>query len=363
MQDVWDEIRKFGIILDFREYRGDYVFVVSSLLGKEDLYYNLSPRLTELGFSTFVMERDGIIYIIARRRRPEKVWLNLLLILITVLTTMMAGAELYGVNYLENPSMLYVGLPFAASIMIVLGTHEIGHYVVARRNNMRTSFPFFIPLPFSIIGTAGAIIVHRDPIPNRKALFDVGISGPLVGLAVAIVVTLIGFSMEPTKLPPEVERMIESGEVAGLSYGILPPLFELLVKVSSMIKGTIIVPEEYPIAFAGWVGMFATFLNLLPAGQLDGGHISRAVLGRYHEYLSRIVPFALFLVGAYYLYVARMGGGIWIFWGLIAFWIANYGHPPPIDDRAGIGKGRILLALFTALLAVGCFTPVPLVIT
>jgi membrane-associated protease RseP (regulator of RpoE activity) len=352
LEQLAEEIRRILVIYEIQQHKDDFIFVVSGGMEKYDIHRALWKKFDENGYDIFVISREGAYVIVAKKQRPERVWLNVLLFAATVLTTTMAGAELFGVDYISNPHLLYKGLPFSAAIMAVLGTHELGHYFVAKKNGMRTSFPFFIPIPTGPLGTFGAVIKHRGPIPDRKALFDVGIAGPLAGLVVAVVVTFIGLSLQPVMIPSQ-PQMIE------MRYGILPPMFSFFVDIVSAIKGVAIDPNNYPIAFAGWVGMFVTFLNLLPAGQLDGGHIVRSIFGKYHEYVSQAVPVILMVIGSYYIYFMQMDGSIWIFWGLLTLFLATSGHPPPLDDKTKLDGNRIFLGVLTFILGVLCFTPVP----
>jgi membrane-associated protease RseP (regulator of RpoE activity) len=190
----------------------------------------------------------------------------------------------------------------------------------------------------------GAIIRHRGPIPDRKALFDVGAAGPLAGLAASIIVTIIGLSLPVEPPPPEAE---------GFRIGI-PPLFGFLIELIQPDS-----PYIHPVAFAGWIGMFLTFLNLLPAGQLDGGHVARSMLGKYHEAVSQSIPLILMMLGTFLIFVLRVNGGIWIFWGFFTMIFASGGHPPPLDDERKLDMERIWLGILTFALGIACATPVP----
>jgi membrane-associated protease RseP (regulator of RpoE activity) len=191
----------------------------------------------------------------------------------------------------------------------------------------------------------GAVIKHRGPIPNRKALFDVGISGPLIGLFVSIIVTIIGLLQDPVKQTSDFFNIQLSS----------PILFEFITRFIPLNKALI----SYPIAFAGWVGMLVTALNLIPAGQLDGGHVLRAMIGDKAQDVSRIIPFILISLGFYVTYILNRDGFIWVLWGIFLSFFAAAGHPKPLDDDILLGKGRMALGIITFMLGLLCFTMVP----
>src|SRR5437867_1846041 len=227
------------------------------------------------------------------QKRPEPkfrgTYVNLLLLLATIGTTWVAGAENWqeyaGVPLLSLDAFAYGFVSFTVPLLAILGAHEMGHYLMAKRHGVRASLPFFIP-SIPILGTFGAFISMRDPIPNRKALLEIGISGPLIGFALALPVTLLGLLLSTASPAP---RSLGSGAVfyPSLLYGWMQSLFPQALTDPF---------RRHPTAFAGWVGMFVTAINLLPAGQLDGGHVARALLGERHRYLSwGAVLFLLFL--------------------------------------------------------------------
>jgi membrane-associated protease RseP (regulator of RpoE activity) len=273
----------------------------------------------------------------------EKRWINVVLAIATVFTTMVVGSLLFGVDPVSNPSQVLKGLPFTIAIMTVLGSHEAGHYIVAKKHGMNTSLPYFIPFP-SMIGTMGAVIKHRGPIPSRKALFDVGVSGPLIGLIVSVIVTVIGLMLPPL--------VVNGGFQVELG---IPPLFEFITRFIPMNESAAL----HPVAFAGWVGMLITALNLIPAGQLDGGHILRAMLGEKASRISTVLPFMLISLGFYVTYFKGQDGFIWVFWGLILSFFAAAGHPAPLNDEIPLGKGRMMLGVMTFVLGLLCITLVP----
>jgi membrane-associated protease RseP (regulator of RpoE activity) len=288
-------------------------------------------------YSVELKQIYGELVLELRKAREDRIWINVALLIATFCSTTLMGSMMY------EKFDLMGGILFSLSIMFVLGSHEMGHYFAARRWKMRTSLPYFIPFP-TIVGTLGAIIKHKGPIPNRKALFDVGVSGPLVGIVASIIVILVGLSMRF-----EPKAVGESMLVLGT-----PPLFELLVRIAGYDSQFI-----HPVAFAGWVGLFVTFLNLIPVGQLDGGHILRAMIGKKAEIVSRAMPTVLIGIGLLMGYIYNAPNSIWIFWGLIALFFSMHPHPEPIDDETPLDLKRQLIGVLTFMLAVMCFTPVP----
>ncbi|PSP55013.1 hypothetical protein BRC82_08280 [Halobacteriales archaeon QS_1_67_19] len=283
-------------------------------------------------------------------------WTNVVLFVLTVVSTLYAGTAWYHIDLAENPAGILRAWPFAAAVIGVLLTHELGHYVMTRYHGVNASLPYFIPLP-TLIGTMGAVIRMKGQMPDREALFDIGVAGPLAGLAATVVVTAIGLSLPPEPVPPS---LVNNPNAIQVEFGY-PPLLEL-------IAWLIDEPVSYesqrlavnPVVIGGWVGMFVTFLNLIPVGQLDGGHIVRAMLGRQQERIAALVPVALFGLAAYVFYVENVSNAsvLWVFWGLLATYVAYVGPADPIDDE-GLDPRRKLVGILTFLIGALCFTPVP----
>jgi membrane-associated protease RseP (regulator of RpoE activity) len=290
-------------------------------------------------------------------------WLNIGLLLATIASTLYVGASAwYYIPVAEDPLRIFEAWPFVVAMLGVLGIHELGHYAAARYHGVDVTLPYFIPFP-SYLGTMGAVINIRGRIPDRTALFDIGVAGPLAGLVATTVVTVIGLSIDPITVPERVANS-DTGVIITFNYPLLFQALEALVNTLGL--GTEVGPGEsvHPIVFAGWAGMFFTFLNLLPVGQLDGGHIVRSIVGQRQETVAAAVPGALFALAGY-LYFTRdpppVGFGVWglwVFWGLFATGLAYAGPARPTVD-APLDRQRMLLGLFTFLLGLGCFTPVP----
>jgi membrane-associated protease RseP (regulator of RpoE activity) len=281
-------------------------------------------------------------------------WTNVVLFVLTVLSTLFAGAFYwYQVPLAEEPWRAIEAWPFVVAIIGVLGIHELGHYVMSRYHNVQASLPYFIPLP-TYIGSMGAVIKMRGRIPNRKALFDIGAAGPLAGLVATVVVTAIGLQLDPLATQ---QTAVQGGDRVVFNH---PPLLEIIAVLTGT-AGKLESGVVHPVVFGGWVGMLVTVLNMLPVGQLDGGHILRSMVGDRQRALAALVPGALFALAAYLLFIRNgvNSVGIWVMWGLFATGLAYAGPATPVQDQP-LDRKRIVLGLVTFVLAALCFTPVPI---
>ncbi len=250
-------------------------------------------------------------------------WVNWLLFALTIVTTTWAGAAHQGVNLLLDPGRFTVGLPYSLGLLLILGVHELGHYFMARHHHIQVTLPYFIPMPFAL-GTFGAFIKMRSPAENRRALFDVAVAGPLAGLVIAIPALLIGLRSSviiAESTEPAAGMMMHGGTSVGSSV-----LLAFLAKLSLgpvVLEGHVL--QLSPLAFAGWLGLMVTALNLLPIGQLDGGHIAQAMFGRRAgDTIGSVAMWTLLLLGLF----------VWpglLTWAIIVFFIAGR-DTPPLDD-------------------------------
>ncbi len=282
----------------------------------------------------------------ATLERSVHPWVNWLLFGLTILTTTWAGAAHQGINLLREPERFAAGLPYSLALLAILGVHEMGHYFTARYHKMNVTPPYFIPVPFAL-GTFGAFIKMRSPSENRRALFDVAVAGPLAGLVIAIPALLIGLRTS-TILPPGTVPGMMQGTSAGSSV-----LFALLAKLSlgdALQYGYIL--RLSPLAFAGWLGLFVTALNLLPIGQLDGGHIARSMFGtRMGATISSVAIWTLLLLGVF----------VWpglLTWAIIVFFIAGRGTTP-LNDVTPVTSGRKWIGAFAFLILALILAPLP----
>lgn len=271
----------------------------------------------------------------------------------TVFTTLWAGAyqpyflptfrpKVGPVELLvEHPEALFNGIPFAVTLLAILITHELGHFSLSRIHRVPASLPLFIPGPPHFIGTFGAVIRMRSPIMNRRALFDIGVAGPIAGFIVAIPALILGLSL--SQVQPQ-------DHYFGIKFGD-PLLFQILGR---LILGPI--PANYdigahPIAIAAWFGLLVTALNLIPIGQFDGGHVAYALVGsRQRTIALAVIPILLIL--------GFLGWKGWFLWVALAG-IVGVSHPPVTDPDTSLGPLRIWVGWMALVIFSLCFTPVP----
>ncbi len=300
-------------------------------------------------------------------------WLHVLLLLATCFTTLVTGARMqYNFDHnrpalslsdepingevlpvfpatwvRSHPARLLGGVPFMATLMLFFLAHEMGHYLYCRRYGVYATLPFFIPMP-TLIGTMGAVILIRSRIRSRTALFDIGIAGPIAGFVVALAALVVSlgsarpmhFSVDPAEYQ--------------LSYPLIFQLVHRLLASMGVLHGFAALPLGRlllpPTAIAAWVGMFATSLNLLPGGQLDGGHIVFSVAPRVHKFVSRLTILIL-LPMAYYLWTG------WFVWAIL-LWLSSFRHPQ-VAEWPRVSGGRLWLAVFALLMLALTLTPAP----
>ncbi len=253
------------------------------------------------------------------------------LLMVTALTTTAAGALWQGLDPLAQPRVLVHGLPFAVTLVTILLVHESGHYVMCRLHRVSASLPYFLPAPPMIfpLGTFGAFIRIRSRFPDRRALFDIGAAGPWAGFVVAVVATAIGLHYSTVLPAPPVAHTLELGDSVLTAF-----LTRLVLRAD---PANVVL---HPIAFAGWFGLFVTSINLLPVGQLDGGHVLYAASRRR----PRAIPALLI---ATLIWLGMNGWPGWLVWAVILTAFVLLGHPPTDADYQPLGPGRRLGALFT----------------
>src|ERR1700686_1372361 len=290
----------------------------------------------------------------------QRLWLYVLFFVLTMFSTTVVGARmqfnflhqqpvfslhddslsLFPIDWIaQHPANLLLGLPFSLTLMFILFAHEMGHYLYARHYRVYATLPFFVPFP-SLIGTLGAFIRIKSPIPSRAALFDIGIAGPIAGFVPACVALVVGLSLSQPVAH-------SSSSLSDLQLGF-PLAFYLaanLLHIGVPLSGL----SLHPIAAAAWVGFFATALNLLPGGQLDGGHIIFSITPRWHRWISLLTVFALIPLGKH------MWTG-WFLWAVLLLLTARHPRVPRYPSVTG---RRRALALCAALMLVLRFTPAP----
>jgi len=315
--------------------------------------------------------------------KPSNPWINLALFVLTLLSVIISGAlyasdSMSATNTQEFLIQLWrslpSGIPFAISLLAILGAHEFGHYLAGRYHHTHVTLPYFLPFPLSPFGTLGAFIQLKEPPRNKRILLDIGIAGPLAGLVVALPVLLYGLSLskvEPIHLAPGEGFMLKGNSLLYLfskflvfgqllpapsSYGNLPPLLywiRYFFTSQPLPLGGMDV-MIHPIAWAGWAGLLVTAINLIPAGQLDGGHLMYVLLGKRVRSLWPFILGILVLLGFVW-------SGWWLWAGLIFFLGRIYAEP--LDQITQLDPKRKAIAVLGIILFFLVFTPVPLVQT
>ncbi len=296
--------------------------------------------------------------------------LNAVLFVLTLLSTLFVGLE-WALNYISAetvsraaasggsapiavelglraflaPSVLALGALYAVVLMTILSAHEMGHYLTCRRNGLDATLPYFIPFP-SLIGTMGAFIRIKSPVARKDGFFDIGASGPLAGFALAVPALIIGLAFSKVLPMPQTADTLSLGE---------PLLFTLAARI---ILGPVPAGSEiiiHPVGFAGWVGLLVTGLNLIPVGQLDGGHVAYALLGPRSAKLAPLVLVALVAMGLF------LWAG-WLLWAIIAalfMFLPRFRHPRVYDEGRPLSRGRVITGSIVGLVFILSFIPAP----
>lgn len=341
-----------------------------------DFFAGWVAKLRALGY-TPLLRRDGeddprqvVVHVMSGvpAKAQPRVWINALLFLLTVLSTLFAGslygplaADIRSVWDLFRPANLLSGWPFSATLLSILAAHEFGHYFTARYHRVAVTLPYFIPMPIGF-GTLGAFIQLKEPILDRRKLFDIGIAGPLAGLVVAIPLLFIGLYTSPVDIPPA--GVIIQREGNSLLY-FVSKLIVFGKALPNPITGEDVFMNQ--VTYAAWIGLLVTALNLLPVSQLDGGHAVYALFGRASRYINvatLAIMFLLALAGLEPLQtifpaLENFGFPGWFVWlGLILFVLGPY-HPPALDDITELDTPRRLLGYLVILIFIITFVPVP----
>jgi membrane-associated protease RseP (regulator of RpoE activity) len=270
--------------------------------------------------------------------------MNIVLFVLTFISTLAVGALHEGIDVLAEPQKIYKGLPFSVALLLILLFHEFSHYIASKKHGIEASLPYFIPAP-TLFGTLGAVIKMKAPITTKNALIDIGASGPIAGFIISVIASIVGLSVSEVIPTPDKANLISLGD-------------SLLFKgIAWVILGS--VPANYdvflhPVALAGWIGFFVTSINLIPVGQLDGGHILYALLGEKHTVLSKLLIGLMFIMGL------LLWEG-WIVWGVLLI-ILGFRHPPIVYSWMPLDPRRKVIGWISLVIFVLTFTPVPIVV-
>jgi membrane-associated protease RseP (regulator of RpoE activity) len=290
------------------------------------------------------LREGGEAVVAARARGSARLGVHVTLFALTAVSTTVAGAIWVGVNPLASPRAFLAGVPFSATLLAILLCHEFGHYLMCRRHGIDASLPYFLPAPPLLMpwGTFGAFIRIRSRFPNRRALFDVGAGGPWAGFVVAFCAMVVGLRLSHVA--------VEAPEAGMWVFGDSMLTTALARLVLGANSADVIV---HPIALAGWFGLLVTSLNLLPVGQLDGGHVLYAATGRSVPLVPGL------LVGAL-LWLGLRGWPGWVVWAAILVFMSMLGHPPTRDNGEPLGRERLVGSALSLLLFVLTFVPDPI---
>jgi hypothetical protein len=330
----------------------------------EDSYESLKGELDRTGWIPFIKkERGEFVLAVAQMPslpKPKPVWINFLLLALAIITTALAGSQLWlwlieGVStesgyppwgwILFEPEYLKKGvIYYSIPLLSILGFHEFGHYIVSRFHNVQATPPYFIPLPplpHSLTpGTLGAVIMNPGAIPDRRVLLHVGLAGPLAGFLVGIPVCFAGINLALGLPPPDITE--------GGFYFASPFIMIIL----EMMMDSQDVLSLHPTLFAAWIGMIVTAINLLPAGQLDGGHVAYAMLGDKQKYTGILALLLMMGLGFFF--------PTWLFFAFIILMI-GLRHPPPLNDLTPLAKRDKLLCMVAIFVFLMTFVPIPIV--
>jgi hypothetical protein len=356
--------------------QGTIRFVGRLLMQDNEAAYDLiAERWRKHDYTPLLRRHQERVALIAQpgivTPKPANPWINLALAVATIISVQFSGA-LYACQCLPATLADWLsGTPMMLSMMVILLAHEFGHYFAARAHRVAVTLPYFIPMPaISPVGTLGAFIQLRSPFKTKRQLFDIGIAGPLGGLIFAIPLTFWGVMNSPVQtLTRNGESVLEGNSVfylavKYLAHGQILPSFsqyadmpfwqEFLLVLAGIIPGgggaDIFIN---PVAFAAWFGLFVTAMNLLPVGQLDGGHVIYCLLGSKARYLGIGLVGLMLLAGVFW-----WSG--WLLWALLVFFVIGPGHPPPLNDLVDLDPGRKALAYAMIVLFVILFMPNPL---
>ena len=333
------------------------------------VFERMSARFKKLGYTAMLREwQEGKHEVLAvegvQESEPSNPWVNVALFFATLATVLVIGAA-NAIGYAQDfggadvpldlmgiLTHLHWGIPFAGTLMGILLAHELSHYFVARGYGSPVSLPYFIPMP-NLLGTMGAVITQKAPMRDRRSLFDIGVAGPIGGLVVSVPLLILGLSLSTVQSPP-----------VGLEQAYQEGNSLLYIAAKYLVFGQLLPSNGmdvwiHPVAFAAWAGLLVTMINLIPVGQLDGGHISYALLGRKAWTLGYVLIGAMFAWGGFLLLRGNQAGGFWVLWGFINM-ILNRKHPPPLNDVTPVSRGRVVGGIVMLVIFILTFMPAPL---
>ncbi|MCK9408616.1 MAG: site-2 protease family protein [Bacteriovoracaceae bacterium] len=302
----------------------------------------------------------------------QKILIHSGLFIATFFTTTVAGVSWLNIDPFDLSNFVY-GLPYSIGILFILSCHEFGHYFAARYHGVNATLPYYIPTPslpgFLNFGTFGAVIKTLSPVPSKKVMFDIGVAGPIAGFIATVGLLMYGFTHLPGKefiLQIHPEYFTQESQGIGLRFGssLLYDFFSIiLTDGANDFVPPMTEMYHYPFLITGWFGLFVTAMNLIPVGQLDGGHLSYTMFGDRHRIVSRISFGIIFIIGAMgFLPLlgieTTFGWSGWIFWTLILLFVVKLYHPP-VEDETELDPTRRLIGWLTFGILAVSFSPSP----
>ncbi len=315
----------------------------------------LLERFRPFGYTPFIRaDGDEVIveaWPLAQTVEPSRIRLNVLLFAATCVSTLLAGAFFSGSPTFDalrasSSTWILAGIPFAVTLLAILGVHEFGHYFTARAYHASVSLPYFIPAPppLFLFGTLGAVIRMRSPARDRNSLFDIAVAGPLAGLLIAVPAVLLGLEWSSVRAIPPAGHVVFGDSL----------LMRLLVHLRFGAIPDGMMVYTHPVADAAWAGFLVTALNLFPVGQLDGGRIAYALFGRRHRLVGMLTVAAILVLGA------ATGALNWFVWAVLIVFLIGFRHQPPLDDITPLSTRRRVVGFLCLLLLVVLIPPVPI---
>jgi membrane-associated protease RseP (regulator of RpoE activity) len=310
-----------------------------------------------------------------KSRQDYRFLINIILFLLTFFTTTIAGIMWLNIPDFYELDHFQYGLPYSCSLLFILACHEFGHYFASRKHKVDATLPYFIPIPampeFINFGTLGAVIKTKSPIPSNKAMFDIGAAGPISGFIASLLILIWGFTHLPSiqyLFNIHLEYAATGIATNGLTFGNTI-LYEIMSKIFVNTRVDFLPPMNeiyhYPFLCTGWFGLFITSMNLLPVGQLDGGHISYTLFGSKNHTKIAWVTFILFLVFGALGFIQlidekfQFGWAGWFFWAIFTFFVIKLKHPVIGEFYEPLDFKRKILGWFNVFILCTCFSPVP----
>ena len=361
-----DEEKEGVLVVHGRLLRPSHELFPRWLATMNELGYTPTLRPSMTDDSNFVVVR---VHAGVARKGKSRTWINAVLFVLTLISTLFAGA-LYSdaiatVNSpwdLISPGFLLNGLPFAATLLSILAAHEFGHYFAARYHKVAVTLPYFIPMPLTF-GTLGAFIQLKEPVPDRRKLFDIGIAGPLAGLVLAVPLLFYGlYTSVVDQLPAQGAYMLEGNSI----FYYTAKFLVFGQGLPNFTTGQDVMMNQ--VCYAAWIGLLVTALNLLPVGQLDGGHTVFAMFGEKARYINRItVGMLAFFALASLPLVQQLLPGLsnvaysgWFLWLFLILFLIGVQHPPALDDVTRLDRRRWWIGVLVIIIFVLIFVPVPM---